>query len=117
MSDLTCPACQQKTDRVFCWPSVRGFNDSSDQFMCFECSSKQLEAIYQKYKKLNEDIEGMFFFAFASGFNACGEHSIKAVSEKIQGCMSSGLFPDLSREYMKKYFTEHNPPSSGEKEK
>lgn len=79
---------------------------------CKKCEELQLEI-----DGMNAEIEQMFLFAFASGFETCGEHCIKAIGDKVTGCLESGLFPDLSRKYMKDYFTKRNPPpSSAEKE-
>jgi hypothetical protein len=63
---------------------------------------------------LNAEIEQMFIFAFAKGYQICSEKSIKAISDNSIGALNSGLFPDLARMSMKEFF---NPPSQGEKEK
>lgn len=72
---------------------------------CDNCEKLQLEIA-----GMNAEIEDLFIFAFARGFEACGEHCIKAVGDKVAGCLESGLFPDLAKKYMKDYFRKHNPP-------
>ena len=77
---------------------------------CKKCEELQLEI-----DGMNSEIEQMFLFAFASGFESCGEQTIKAVGDKVAGCLESGLFPDLAKKYLKDYFRNRNPPRGGEK--
>lgn len=77
---------------------------------CDRC--KELEA---EMETLNANIEDMFVFAFAKGFQIGTTKAIEQISKTSTGALESGLFPDLARMSMKEYFKPVYPcPSTGD---